>query len=558
MTLQVTDVGDGHLIESYRAGDEAAADELFRRHHRAALRLARSIVGDSGADDVASESFVRVLQALRNGHGPQLAFRPYLLTTVRNTSYEVVRKASRDVLVDDVDDVTGAHDDGGYALHGESQVLSRAFHALPERWQVVLWHTAVDGEPPAKVAEVLGIRPTAVAALAYRAREGLRQAYIAEHVPDTTAPRCARVREKLPAHLRRQLSPVASARIVAHLESCPWCAVVEQDLRALSGDLGAVLAPALLGGAALSLGGTAVVAGGGVVTGVFSHLPLHVAQTVGATTAAVVVAGVAVSAGPTTTLGPGSEPVPQAAGSFEAVEPPSSAVRAPDDGRPGRGTPVTAPTSAPASPAPASQGGQAGAPEAGTDQLDLVGRLSDVVDGVTGESFGGGAPVTEGAVADTLAAAADVTTQVGERLVDRDDWRSLVSFDYTATEAGARLDLTLAGHETSWSLTRPTLAYGGWECRRADDTVLRCAAESAPASALWSGLRLDETREEPAPAPAAAPAPSAAPEKRAVPRQHAPRPERRDREGHRERSGSGWSWFDLESWRDRHHHSWGW
>ena len=59
---------------------------------------------------------------------------------------------------------------------------TQAFASLPERWQLVLWHTEVEGRSAAEVAPILGLAPNAVAALAYRAREGLRQAYLNAHI----------------------------------------------------------------------------------------------------------------------------------------------------------------------------------------------------------------------------------------------------------------------------------------------------------------------------------------------------------------------------------------
>lgn len=55
----------------------------------------------------------------------------------------------------------------------ERTMIARAFASLPERWQAVLWHTETEGARPAEVASLLGLTANGVAALAYRAREGL-------------------------------------------------------------------------------------------------------------------------------------------------------------------------------------------------------------------------------------------------------------------------------------------------------------------------------------------------------------------------------------------------
>jgi len=67
----------------------------------------------------------------------------------------------------------------------ERRYAVRAFARLPERWRMVLWHTAVEGETPAQLAPRLGLTPGGVAALAFRARARLRQMYHQEHAVGT-------------------------------------------------------------------------------------------------------------------------------------------------------------------------------------------------------------------------------------------------------------------------------------------------------------------------------------------------------------------------------------
>ena len=131
-----------------------------------------------------SEAFARVLSALQRGAGPEMAFRPYLLTSVRNAFYDRMRKDKRLDVTDEVPEDMGrvlaaaaSSDD-----EEERRLAAAAFASLPERWQLVLWHTEVEGRSPAEVAPLLGLAPNAVAALAYRAREGLRQAYLNAHI----------------------------------------------------------------------------------------------------------------------------------------------------------------------------------------------------------------------------------------------------------------------------------------------------------------------------------------------------------------------------------------
>jgi hypothetical protein len=79
-----------------------------------------------------------------------------------------------------------------------SALIAPAFDTLPERWRTVLWHTEVEGESPSQVGPLLGLTPNGVLALAYRAREGLRQAYLQVHLLDeTSGGRCRSTMERL-------------------------------------------------------------------------------------------------------------------------------------------------------------------------------------------------------------------------------------------------------------------------------------------------------------------------------------------------------------------------
>ena len=131
----------------------------------------------------------------------------------------------------------------------ESAAAARAFASLPERWQLVLWHTEVEGQKPAEVAPLLGMTANSVSALAYRAREGLRQAYLSMHAQDVDEDACARTRAALGGYVRGGLSRRDGARVEQHLEECRRCAAIYLELTEVNSRLGALLAPLLLGAA---------------------------------------------------------------------------------------------------------------------------------------------------------------------------------------------------------------------------------------------------------------------------------------------------------------------
>ena len=176
-TMAVRHLADVELIEHTRAGDVEAYGELYRRYYAAARGAALALTHNrSDVDDVISEAFARVLRASRSGRGPDVSFRPYLISAVRNVFYDRVR-CNRELPSDElIDGINFALLDGDNSRE-DCAFATAALATLPERWRRVLWLTEVEGRSAVEIAPLLGLAPNAVAALAYRAREGLRQAF---------------------------------------------------------------------------------------------------------------------------------------------------------------------------------------------------------------------------------------------------------------------------------------------------------------------------------------------------------------------------------------------
>jgi len=295
------DASDAELITRTRAGSDDAYAELFIRHRGIALGVARKVAGPDHADDLVADAFLKVLAALQAGGGPDDAFRGYLLTTVRNLHLNKIRATRRESLVPDYEDVErhlviadGVDD----LLDGHA--VSRAFAALPERWQKVLWLGAVEGRPNDEIAQLLGLKPNAVAALSFRARDGLRDAYLADHLLAAQDPRCRRITDLLPAYVRGNLTRPRQSLVTAHLDGCARCSGLVADLSLVEANLAAYLAPLLfvpfLGTAAAGAGAGA--GAGSSALGWFTKLGAFgkaavLTATVGPLLTATVVAGAA-------------------------------------------------------------------------------------------------------------------------------------------------------------------------------------------------------------------------------------------------------------------------
>ncbi|MFD0923565.1 sigma-70 family RNA polymerase sigma factor, partial [Saccharopolyspora rosea] len=272
--------GDAELIEAVRNGSSEAYAQLYERHVSAAYNMARQVAkSPAEADDLVSEAFAKVLDTLRAGRGPDTAFRAYLLTALRHTAYDRTRRERKVQLADDVAEVSGADVSVPFtdtALAGlERSLAAQAFARLPERWQTVLWHIEIEGQSPAEVAPVLGLTPNGVSALAYRAREGLRQAYLQVHVGQLAeagpgVESCRATADRLGAWTRGGLSKRETAQVEAHLDGCDRCRGLAAELADVNGGLRVVVAPLVLGAAAtgyLAHGGGATAAGAAAAAG---------------------------------------------------------------------------------------------------------------------------------------------------------------------------------------------------------------------------------------------------------------------------------------------------
>ncbi|WP_156037747.1 sigma-70 family RNA polymerase sigma factor, partial [Glycomyces tenuis] len=255
-TTEPDALSDPELLAATRGGDTAAYAVLYERHVHAARRLSRVLSNDAaGADDLVSETFAKLLHTLREGRGPDLAFRPYMLRTLRNTFYDRLRRDQRVEFTDDLSalDTGEIHTDPTVdsAVEGaERRYAALAFGKLPERWRMVLWHTEVEEDSPAQIATMLGMTAGGVSALAYRAREKLRQNYLTEHAADSPPEECRWTVDRLGARVRGKLGARDADRVDAHLEGCVSCNLLFAELTELNSGLRLILGPVILGTAA--------------------------------------------------------------------------------------------------------------------------------------------------------------------------------------------------------------------------------------------------------------------------------------------------------------------
>ena len=311
---------DALLIQSAREGNHEAEAELYRRHKPVAVAVAyRHTDTPSEVEDIVSESFLKVFSLIRNGGGPNEFFRAYLLTAVSREAFSRNRSSSQQIATDDFSQFEAGDPFADEAMERiESGFVVRAYKSLPERWRAVLWHSEIEDLRPREIAPILGLTPNAVSALAVRAREGLREAYLAVHLNQEKrlSSTCAKVRDLIPSHIRGNASKRDERTIQAHLRTCSNCSTIYAELNDLGSKLKIFVLPLILGGitaqgvsaggaisggaATVALGktslGSAGVAGAGAGTAAGGSAGVGATGGVIATVAAVALTSVAVVA----------------------------------------------------------------------------------------------------------------------------------------------------------------------------------------------------------------------------------------------------------------------
>ncbi|WP_420087679.1 sigma-70 family RNA polymerase sigma factor [Nocardiopsis composta] len=342
--------GDDELLSQVRGGDTAAFGTLWERHVDAARGLARQLVrGEAEAEDAVADTFTRVLDVVRRGGGPRDGFRPYLLTALRHCVYDRARKDKRQVVTDDMERFDSGEPFVDPAVEGlERSLIARAFLSLRPDWQSVLWYTEIEGIKPAEAAGILGRDPNTVAALAYRAREGLRRAYLQMHLAGgAAAESCRPALELLGGYVRGGLAKRDTKVVDQHLDGCAQCREVYAELMDVNVGLRGVVLPLFAGpvaaGYLASLPGGAALGGGW-----WGRMPKRQQQAVAAGGATVAVAAAAALA-----LVSNEEQVPPPQPPQAAAPQDPATPAPPADGPPAAEPPAAPPAADPPAPPPA-------------------------------------------------------------------------------------------------------------------------------------------------------------------------------------------------------------
>ncbi|MEZ5093081.1 RNA polymerase sigma factor [Nocardioides sp.] len=167
------------LLREAQQGDGDAFAELWRSTQPMLVRYLRVVAGDE-ADDVASQTWLRVMESLTSfeGSGPQ--FRRWVVTIARNLHLDLVRRRGRrpESAVDDLSELDASSvPDAGHLVEERMSTESalRLIASLPEAQAEMVMLRVVLGMEVAEVAQVVGKRPGTVRVAVHRALRTLEE-----------------------------------------------------------------------------------------------------------------------------------------------------------------------------------------------------------------------------------------------------------------------------------------------------------------------------------------------------------------------------------------------
>lgn len=257
----------------------AAFGELYARHRLPALHFALRLNRNRAqAEDAVAEAFAKIWRAWGQGSGPEESFKSYLMTAVRSESYRRTATTRATTVVEpDILSLLADSDPSDHADDlAERDQLARAFTTLPDAWQSAITLVDIDGMPTADAAVSMELSPGSFRSLLHRAREGLRSAYLQEHVEPGPSG-CDEYSSELARYVRGQLSSKRARAVEAHLEDCAHCRRQTFRLRNLNVTFRAWITPAVLAGALIHIDhfpeSALLVAGKGAMAGTSNFPP---------------------------------------------------------------------------------------------------------------------------------------------------------------------------------------------------------------------------------------------------------------------------------------------
>lgn len=166
------------LLKELRSLDPQAITEVHNRFFTDVYRYACYRIEDkSKAEDFASETFTRMIEAFHSKKGPKSSLRGWLIRTVSNIIndyYRVVYSRPVSELTNDIEDKNNLPDTS-LEKADQNQIVRLALRELTPDQQHVLALRFGSGYSLAEASDIMGKKPNAIKQLQYRALAALRR-----------------------------------------------------------------------------------------------------------------------------------------------------------------------------------------------------------------------------------------------------------------------------------------------------------------------------------------------------------------------------------------------
>ena len=173
MAVSSEPIGD-QVIQRASAGERSAQREIYEHFGNRMFRLVRRIVGESDADDVTQDSFIKIFAKL-NTFRFESPFSTWLHRLVVNEALQHLRSRSRsNTRSRTIMDWDAVQPDGAAAIDN-TELLEVAMSRIEPDLRVVFELKEVDQLPYAEIAEIVGIPAGTVGSRLNRARRELLQ-----------------------------------------------------------------------------------------------------------------------------------------------------------------------------------------------------------------------------------------------------------------------------------------------------------------------------------------------------------------------------------------------
>ncbi|MGI8580052.1 MAG: RNA polymerase sigma factor [Solirubrobacteraceae bacterium] len=248
---------DDRLVALVRAGNQAAFETLYDRHHRPLLSFCRHMLADRGeSEDAVQHTFIAAYNDLA-GSDKEIQLRAWLYAIARNRCLTMLRARREQPTGEELEVATeGLADE--VERRSDLQQLLGDMRELPEEQRAALVLAEIGALSHDEIAEVVGVPKAKVKALVFQARSSL----IASR--DARDMSCQTVREELSTARGGVLRRGPLRRHLAGCDGCrEFAGHVKHQRTALAIVLPVIPTLGLKHGALSAVIGTGAAGGGG-------------------------------------------------------------------------------------------------------------------------------------------------------------------------------------------------------------------------------------------------------------------------------------------------------